>query len=108
MPPFLAHLIGDYLLQTEWMASNKKTNLFACFVHVLVYLIPFLLTGLSWWQLVLIGVTHFAQDSSTFVLWWIKFWKRVPDDRVGSLPLVIDQVFHLVTIYIVVQLPTWL
>ena len=105
MHPFLAHLIGDFLLQTEWMAVNKKDKLSAVFIHVLSYLIPFIFTGLSVWQLVLIGILHGAQDHSSFVMWWIKFWKKTPEENLGMLPMIIDQVFHLVVIHIVMQLP---
>lgn len=48
MPPFLAHLSGDFLIQNEWMASRKKTNSFVAFVHVLAYLIPYVFTSLVW------------------------------------------------------------
>ena len=98
MNPFIAHLVGDFILQNEWMAVNKRHTSFVCLVHVLVYLLPFLLTGLAWWQLVLIGVTHFAQDRSGFVFWWMKTYKRVPEEHWGGIPLLVDQGFHLMMI----------
>jgi len=67
-----AHLIGDYLIQTDWMALGKKRSSWICAVHVLTYLIPFLFCGLEWWQLALIGVEHFAQDRTGFVVWLMK------------------------------------
>ena len=67
-----AHLIGDYLIQTDWMANGKKLKSWICAVHVLTYLIPFLFTQMSWWQLVLIGVEHFMQDRTGFVVWLMK------------------------------------
>lgn len=67
-----AHLIGDYLIQTDWMAIGKKKSSWICAVHVLTYLIPFLFCGLEWWQLALIGVGHFAQDRTGFVVWLMK------------------------------------
>jgi len=102
--PFIAHLVGDFILQNEWMAVNKRRKSFVCLVHVLVYLLPFLLTGLAWWQLVLIGVAHFAQDRSGFVLWWIKTYKRVPEKHWGGIPLLIDQGFHLLMIELTLML----
>ena len=104
MHPFLAHLIGDFIIQTDWMASNKKHSSFAALVHVLAYLLPFIFTELIWWQLVLIGVTHFAQDRSSFVSWWMRVWKKAPDENGGIIPLSVDQVFHLLIIQIVVWL----
>ena len=67
-----AHLIGDYLLQNDWMANGKKKASWICVVHVLTYLLPFAFTGLSWWQIALIGVQHFAQDRTGFVAWLMK------------------------------------
>ena len=100
--PFIAHLIGDFILQNDWMAGKKKGSHLVCLIHVLVYLIPFLFCSLKWWQIVLIGLQHFAQDRSEFVLWWLKKWKRVHPDYWKELPLYVDQSFHFVWIQIVV------
>lgn len=104
MHPFLAHLIGDFLIQNDWMAKYKKEKGFVTFIHVCSYLIPFLFTDLVWWQLALIGITHFAQDRSSFVEWWIRVWKKIPDGGRGVIPLIVDQVFHLLIIQIVMNL----
>ena len=32
-----AHMLGDFLLQTDWMADNKKCDLLALSVHVTIY-----------------------------------------------------------------------
>jgi hypothetical protein len=104
MHPFLAHLIGDFILQNEWMATNKKRSSFPCAVHTLVYLIPFLLCDLQWWQVAVIGIQHFAQDRSQFVLWWMRVWKRSHPEHWKDLPLYVDQVFHLVWIQFVIWL----
>jgi hypothetical protein len=39
----LAHLIGDYVLQSDWMASNKRTDNGAALAHAIGYSLPFLL-----------------------------------------------------------------
>jgi hypothetical protein len=67
-----AHLIGDYLIQTDWMAANKKASSTACMVHVATYMLPFLFTPLAWWQLALIAAQHFAQDRTQFVPWFMR------------------------------------
>ena len=67
-----AHLIGDYLIQTDWMANGKKRASWICAVHVLTYLLPFLLTPLAWWQVALIGAEHFVQDRTAFVPWLMR------------------------------------
>jgi hypothetical protein len=90
-----AHLIGDYLLQNDWMARNKKSNSIACLVHVLTYMIPFLFTDFNLLQLVLIALQHYIQDRTTLIAWFFKvthkyqgmtgtdlFWANVITDNV--------------------------
>lgn len=102
--PYIAHVVGDFLLQNEWMAMNKRKSFWACFVHVLVYLIPFLFSSLTWWQLLLIGATHFLQDHTDFIFWWMRNYKRVPQAHWGIIPLLVDQGFHLLAIEIIIKL----
>jgi len=104
MNPYIAHLIGDFILQNDWMAMNKRRTSFACLIHIIVYLLPFLLCRLQWWQILLIGIQHFAQDRTGFVLWWLRTWKRVPSQYWKELPLYIDQAFHCTWINIVLWL----
>ena len=102
MNPFVAHLIGDFILQNEWMATKKRQSSFACLVHVLVYLIPFLLCNLQWWQIALIGSQHFVEDRKMlFTSFWMRAWKRVPLEN-WNLRLFVDQAFHIVWIELVV------
>jgi hypothetical protein len=67
-----AHLIGDYIIQNDWMALGKKNKSWICAVHVLAYLVPFLFCGFTWWQLLAIGVQHFVQDRTNIVVWLMK------------------------------------
>lgn len=36
-----AHFIGDYLLQSHWMATRKTESWWAAFVHAMAYSLPF-------------------------------------------------------------------
>ena len=67
-----AHLIGDYLIQNDWMAKEKKRSSLICAYHVLLYLVPFLFASLTWWQIALIGVQHFIQDRTNIVVWLMR------------------------------------
>jgi len=67
-----AHLIGDYILQNDWMAANKKKHWLPALVHVLTYMIPFLFTAFPWWALVLIAAQHFVLDKTNIVLWFMR------------------------------------
>jgi hypothetical protein len=59
----LAHFIGDYLLQSHWMATCKTKASIPAIAHALAYTIPFLwLTDASLWQLGAIALSHFIID----------------------------------------------
>lgn len=68
-----AHLIGDYLLQNDWMAQNKKRSNLACLCHIVFYLLPFIFCNFQVWQIVLIGIQHYFQDRTNFIPWLMKF-----------------------------------
>jgi len=42
MLQLLAHLCGDYILQSDWMAQNKTKRSWPAFVHALLYSLCFL------------------------------------------------------------------
>jgi Protein of unknown function (DUF3307) len=68
----LAHLVGDYLLQTEWMATQKTRRWWPAIVHGIVYSLPFLLITQSPWALLVISGTHMALDRfrvARYVIW---------------------------------------
>lgn len=62
MEQFLAHLAGDYLLQSHWMAVKKTKESLPCLIHVILYGIPFLIIGVSYPALAVIIGTHFFID----------------------------------------------
>lgn len=39
----LAHLVGDYLLQSDWMANEKTKRRWPAWAHAITYGLPFLL-----------------------------------------------------------------
>jgi len=62
MEQILAHIFGDYIFQSDWMALNKSKRSLPCFVHVMIYTSVFLLLTTSWKALLVIGVFHFIFD----------------------------------------------
>jgi hypothetical protein len=58
----LAHAIGDYILQSDWMATEKTKRSLAALAHVLCYGLPFLLFRPSWQAITVIVGTHFIID----------------------------------------------
>jgi hypothetical protein len=71
---FIAHGVGDYILQSQWMADNKTKHSTAALAHVATYILPFLLLTHSPLALVVIGGTHFLIDRFRLAryLCWLK------------------------------------
>jgi hypothetical protein len=72
----LCHAIGDYVLQSDWMATEKTKRSVAALAHVLTYMLPFLFLVSNWKQMVVIVGTHFVIDRwrlARFVV-WVKNW----------------------------------
>lgn len=56
-----AHFLGDFILQTDWMAKNKSKNYRAFTAHLLSYTIPFWIP--FGWKFTLVNVAlHGAID----------------------------------------------
>jgi len=58
----LCHAVGDYLLQSDWMANEKTKKSIAALAHVATYGLPFLFLRPSWKAYVVIVGTHFIID----------------------------------------------
>ncbi|WP_327092546.1 DUF3307 domain-containing protein [Nonomuraea sp. NBC_01738] len=68
----LAHLVGDYVLQSHWMATKKVKRWWPTVVHGLACSLPFLLITRSPWALLVIGGTHVVLDryrAAKYVIW---------------------------------------
>ena len=103
-----AHLIGDYLFQNDWMALYKKKSSLRCSIHVVCYMVPFLLCGLAWWQLALIAAQHYAIDRTQFVVWFMKVNRQETFSTGPCWPwsqIVMDNILHILWIAFVVWLP---
>jgi len=73
----LCHLIGDYVLQSDWMASEKTKRLWPALVHAMVYAVPFMFL-IDWhrpnpgYALSVIVITHQVIDHfrlARYVCW---------------------------------------
>lgn len=58
----LAHLVGDYILQSDWMANEKTKRWFPAWAHAVTYGLPFLFVTQSLAALAVIVVTHAVID----------------------------------------------
>src|SRR5690606_2963009 len=58
----LAHLVGDYILQSDWMANEKTKRWLPAWAHAVTYGLPFLFVTQSPAALAVIVVTHAVID----------------------------------------------
>lgn len=68
----VCHAVGDYVLQSHWMATEKTKRTLACLAHVATYALPFLFLRPSLAALAVIVASHFAIDRwrlARFVCW---------------------------------------
>jgi hypothetical protein len=110
----VCHLGGDFILQTEFQATNKhgalrgtSTQRRALGSHTLTYTLAYLpaflwLAGdVSALGLVLtvlaVAVPHGLQDDGTAMRWWMRTVKHT-QAAPGVLAMVVDQSFHMVAL----------
>lgn len=74
------HLVGDYVLQSNFLATTKGENWYHMFVHCALYCLPFFVVFGLTWQLWLIFMTHLFIDPLKA--------------RYNTIGYISDQVFH--------------
>jgi hypothetical protein len=105
----VAHLVGDYILQSHWMATRKASSTWAAAVHAVCYTLPFLLITLNPSALAIICGTHFVIDRWRLAryLVWLKNGARGPITATGYpddvpawlavwLLIITDNTLHLI------------
>lgn len=58
----MCHLIGDYVLQNDFIAKTKGENTYHMFIHCMLYCLPFTLV-FNWWQLIVLYISHVFVDT---------------------------------------------
>lgn len=105
----IGHLIGDFLLQTSWMAQHKAKRWLPLVVHVTVYTIVVgsmgaASGGLSMLAMALIFFSHIILDRRTFVEFWVKHVQTVKDNEQPWLLIMADQIFHIIVLAIAIAI----
>jgi hypothetical protein len=116
----LSHLVGDYLLQTDWQARNKRGGLArhaprearrALFTHIGTYTLAFipalLLSDLGaelLWVVPAIAIPHLIQDDGRLLHAYMKRVKHLDPLINLSVSIAVDQTFHLLALLIVALL----
>lgn len=57
----MCHLVGDYVLQSDFIAKTKGENMYHLFVHCMLYCLPFMIF-LNGCRLVILFNTHVGID----------------------------------------------
>jgi hypothetical protein len=102
----VAHLLGDWLLQTEWMVRHKTSLAHpAAWVHGFVHAI-LLGVALGWLAGIVLGALHILLDSRTPLEWWQRTIKQTNTDDVQSRQIAVwlDQTAHILCIAIWIRL----
>lgn len=66
MIQLILHLIGDYVTQSHWMATNKGSRMWPALLHSIIYSLPFLILRPSWIAFAVILGTHYLIDRYQF------------------------------------------
>jgi hypothetical protein len=99
----IGNLVGDYLLQNDWMALNKKRSSFHCAVHCAIWTACVILFS-QWalWTAVPLFVTHFIQDRTNVIGIYMDSVGQKAFKTGACAPwssIIVDNVFHIVTIW---------
>lgn len=96
-----AHYIGDYALQSDYLANNKGTNLYVLTAHSAIWSFCIALTGYElgvapwWWAVLLIlFIPHFVVDKMKARK--LYFFSNLSDREA----LAQDQIIHLFQILV--------
>jgi len=116
----VCHLVGDYLLQTDWQAAHKRGGLGpnrvsrrALLAHITTYTLAFapaliwLLDEIDAWVIgvaALIALPHMVQDDGRLLERYIAFIKGEPATRNPAVVAVVDQSFHIVVLFLIALL----
>lgn len=57
------HVVGDYILQQDFIAKTKGDNWYHLFVHCVLYVLPFRAVFGVDWRLAVLFITHFIVDA---------------------------------------------
>lgn len=124
MNQLIAHLFGDYVFQSHWMATQKFRRSFPALVHAIAYGLPFLFITRSPKALLMIAGTHFVIDRWQLAkyLVWVKnfmsprsYWHSWKDCKSTGYPpndpewltrwllIVADNAIHLLINYLSIK-----
>lgn len=108
----VGHLFGDYIAQNDAQALNKKKpgwfGFLMCVLHCVAWTASVCIFGVitSPVAALILFVTHFIQDRTNVVSWWMDAYGQEGFRTGPCAPwsaIVVDNVMHIVTIYLVLK-----
>lgn len=117
MEQLILHLLGDFVTQSDWMATNKNKRWWPALCHAVVYSLPFFLIG-SAAAVGVVFATHLVIDRfrlARYLIWaknWLSpqrhpwsecsatgFHQSTPDWLATWLMIIVDATLHLICNY---------
>lgn len=94
----LAHLLGDYPLQSDWIVQHK-TNFWVLLLHVSIHFATMMVilypaSSFLWPYLLVLAAIHFGIDA-------LKNWFRIHHPAWITWPYLIDQVAHILSLVLI-------
>ncbi|MEA2166903.1 MAG: hypothetical protein QOF76_203 [Solirubrobacteraceae bacterium] len=114
---YVCHQVGDYVLQTEWQALNKRGGLSsgapqarsALLQHIFSYTLAFV-PALVWlsdslgagvlWLAALIAIPHLIQDDGRLLSAYAMRFKKADLAQNPALGAALDQAFHIAALFL--------
>lgn len=98
----IGHMVGDYLLQNDWMAANKTKSTPVCVVHAALWTLAVVVCGSVWnpWAVLWLFGTHLVIDRFRLAAKAMDYTGQA-GFKAGMAPwsmIVVDNTWHLVTI----------
>ena len=98
----IAHIIGDWLLNTNYLRVRKQREISFLILHVLITSLPFILLGFSSRQVLYFAISHIIIDGWHLGYWWGRLVGH-PKEKLYA-QYMDDQAFHLIAIWTVLQI----
>lgn len=110
----IGHLVGDWMLQNDWMARGKQQGFFtpAILIHCSVYTLTVLAT--LWLAslkhvahpsyltfTLIIFLTHWLIDGGNLAGYWMKLWRQ---SRLLFVRIMVDQTMHVAVLAALIEI----
>jgi hypothetical protein len=113
----VSHLVGDFMLQTDWQAAHKHCGLGpdpvrrrALLAHIATYGLAFvpafvwLATDIGGWIVAVAAavlVPHLIQDDGRLLMLYMRSVKRTQAGASDFIFIAVDQTIHILALFVV-------